>query len=231
MAKITKITYNERRGRFWVYVDGEYCTSIRERTFSAMGLSEGKEITCEAIKELESHHWKHVYGQSAWDKEKIRLQKVKELIESIDDRIDVRVVGFGADTNEFISGHAEEAGKPDIEVVTKKGSVPVLLVEVTGTERMRGNTYWVRPDKLAYAKNHPNEDVWLILHFAVPAERFVFIQSRLDAEYMVSKKVIRGSTELYVEFTDESPGVVSQDCFFSYLRNKIESIEKVLNRS
>lgn len=157
-------------------------------------------------------------------KKKIRLNKVKTLIEDLDPRVKVDIVGFGANTNEFIAEHPKEAGKPDLEVNTKHGSVLVLIVEVTGTEIMRGNTYWVRPDKLSYAKNHPEQDVWLILHYAQPQEKFIFIKPNLNIEYIVSNINIRGSIEHYVEFDDTSKEVVSQLEFARLLSIKVDGI-------
>ncbi|UNE61906.1 hypothetical protein [Xanthomonas oryzae] len=221
MPKITRIEYKADRERYWIFVDGEYCTSIRARTFPALDLTVGQTISCEQIKELESHHWKHAYGQSAWDKEKIRLGKVKELIESFDGRVLVEVVGFGADTNTFISGHPTESGKPDLEVKLRDGGRILLLVEVTGTEFMRGTTYWVRPDKLKYSENHPTEDVWLVLHFLKPVEKFVFIKPNPKKRYAVSEMEIRGSIELYVEFSDSDQEVVSMEHFRNHLVMKV----------
>jgi hypothetical protein len=230
MPKITKVwempanppRYPE--AKVLIYIDGKKCTPVRARTWSAMGLKVGDSITCPELKELETHHWKHAFGQASWDKEKIRLAKVVALIESLDNRIQANVVGFGANTNEFIAGHPTESGKPDIEVVTRDASVFVLMVEVTGTEVMRGTDYWVRPDKLAYAKAHPEQDVWLILHFASPHEKFVIIKPDPNTTYQVVEKVIRDSTEWYVEFNDRSNEVVSLPDFAEYLRSKVTSI-------
>lgn len=221
MPIITNIVFKQDRQRYWIYVDGAYCASIRERTFPALNIKVGQRITCEEIKELETHHWKHAYGESAWAKEKVRLQKVKTLIEGLDSRVTVEIVGFGADSGEFISGHPSESGKPDLEVRANGGLAVVLLVEVTGTEVMRGQTYWVRPDKLNYAKNHPAEDVWLILHYMQPIEKYVFIKPDLNKTHTVSEKVIRESTELYIEFSDSDDEVVSQDDFRGHLTNKV----------
>jgi hypothetical protein len=221
MPTITRIEFKADRERYWIFVDGDYCTSIRSRTFPALNLKVGQSISCEQIKELESHHWKHAYGQSAWDKEKIRLGKVKALIESFDNRVFVEIVGFGADTNEFISGHPTESGKPDLEVKLRDGGRILLLVEVTGTEFMRGTTYWVRPDKLKYSENHPTEDVWLVLHFLKPVEKFVFIRPTPKKQYAVSEIEIRGSIELYVEFSDSDQEVVSIEYFRNHLMMKV----------
>lgn len=221
MPKITNIVFKQDHQRYWIFVDGAYCTSIRERTFSALNLRIGQQIGCDQVKELESHHWKHAYGETAWAKEKVRLNKVKSLIEQLDGRVTVEIIGFGADSEDFISGHPSESGKPDMAVKTSAGQTAVLLVEVTGTEVMRGQTYWVRPDKLDYAKAHPAEDVWLILHYMQPFEKYVFIKPNLSKNYAVSRKVIRESVELYIEFSDSDDEVVSQEYFREHLSNKV----------
>lgn len=226
MPKITKVFEMKAKppqypeAKVLVYIDGEKCMPIRARTWSAMGLKVGDSITCEELKERESHHWKITYGQAAWDKEKVRLEKVKALIESFDNRIEVKIVGFGANTNELIPGHPIEAGKPDLEIKTREGR-RILLVEVTGTEVMRGYTYWVRPDKLEYSKNNPKQDVWLVLHYLEPEEKFVFISPDPNKQYAVSEKLIRGATELYVEFSDANQEVVSMEHFRDHLIRKV----------
>lgn len=223
MSKITDIVHKPDKERYWIFVDGKYCCSIRERTFPALQLMIGQEVTCDEINERESFVWKSQYGEAAWKKEGVRLDKVKALIDGIDPRAEARVVGFGAGSTEFIAEHPEEAGRPDIEVVlTGRQHVALLSVEVTGTEQMRGATYWVRPDKLAYIQAHPDQDVWLILHYAEPEERFVFIRpTSKKAHYPIVDKVIRGATEHYVEFTDASPEVVSYETFRDNLLGKI----------
>lgn len=198
MPKITGIVPKPTRKRIWIYVDGQYCCSVRDRTFPALNLQIGQEISCQKIQDLENFHWKYSYGQAAWAKEKTRLERVKAFIEGIDPRIEARITGFGANSNLFIAEHPSESGRPDIEVISKQNTQPVLItVEVTGTESMRlgTTTYWVRPDKLKYARNHPEQDVWIILHYANPFECFVFIKPNKTKTYPVSKRDIRGSIE------------------------------------
>lgn len=217
MAIITALVPKPEKERVWVYLDGKYCTSIRTRTFGAMGLAVGQETTAQKLEDLEKFHWKTVYGKSAWDKEKVRLDLVKALVEHEEPRVDVGVVGFGANTNEFIASHPEQAGKPDLEITVKGTSMVLMAVEVTGTETMRGTTYWVRPDKLTYARNHPETNVWLVLHFAKPVRKFVFIQPDPTKDYQVSRINIRGSIEHFVEFSDSDTEVVPQEKFLQIL--------------
>lgn len=223
MGRITRIQYKPEKGRYWIFIDGNYCCSIRERTFPAMELSVGMALTCDELQEREKFFWKRHYDRAAWEKEAVRLGKVKALIDAIDPRAAAQVVGFGAGSTEFIAEHPKEAGRPDIEVVTTDArQLPLLAVEVTGTEQMRGSSYWVRPDKLEYVRAHPEQEVWLILHYAEPQERFVFIRPSRSKHYQPVEKVIRGAKEHYVEFTDDSPEVVPCELFG---RSVIEQIE------
>lgn len=227
MPVITNIVYKPDRGRYWVFIDGEYCTSIRDRTFPAMNVDIGAEISCEELKNLENFHWKNQYGKASWEREQVRLARIVEIIECIDDRVKVNVVGFGAGSTEFIERHPEEAGKPDLEVVLRADeNVSILLVEVTGTETRRGSDYWIRPDKLAYCQNHPQEDVWIVLHYANPEELVIFIKPDRGNKYNAQEIVIRGSTEYYVIFNDNSPELRTHQEFSEYLIQKIKDYEE-----
>ena len=221
MPRITKITYKPEKQRYWVFVDGVYCASIRERTFPALNLTAGMEISCDKVKELENFHWKNAYNKESWEKEKVRLNKVVNLIENIDTRLKANIVGFGADTTEYIKEHPEEQGSPDIEVVLNDTGVIIIFVEVSGTEFMRGESYWIRKDKIEFIQNHPEKDIWVILHYSNIDEKFVFIKADLKKTYIVSSKTIKQATEYYVEFYPNSPELKSFQEFKSYLKNKI----------
>ena len=207
-----------------VYIDGAKCTPVRERIWPALKLSVGSEITCAELKDREKFHWKLEYQkQAAWEKEQKRLRVVTHYIQRLDPRLQVTTTGFGADTTALILEHPPESGRPDIEVFAPLRADPLMLIEVTGTERMRGTTYWVRPDKLRYAQNHPELDVWVILHYAESEEKLVFIKPRRGVEYRPTEKKIRGSTERYVEFTRQHAEVKSRVQFEGYLTGKIDN--------
>jgi hypothetical protein len=220
MSKITNIVHKPEKERYWIYVDGEYCTSIRERTFPALKMNVGDQLSCNEIKERESFHFKNQY-QDSWGKEKVRLNKVKELIDSFDSRLEARVTGFGADTTEFIKAHPDESGKPDIEVINKDNGVVLIFVEVSGTERMRRGDYWVRPDKLTYAQNHVSDDVWIILHYREPQEKFIFIKPCLDTDYGYNEVKIGETVEHYVFFNDGMDECKTIEEFRQHLLSKL----------
>lgn len=224
MPKITSITEQKSNAdRLNIFIDGEFCTGVRKRTFQAMNLKVGDEISCDSLKEQESFFWKQAY-QDVWKDEKVRIEKVAKLIERIDEQALVKIVGFGADTEMLIKEHPDEKGKPDIAVMHRlKPGITLLKVEVTGTERMRGADYWVRPDKIEYAENHPDEDVWIILHFSLPEEIFIFIQPVKGKKYERQEKVIRGAGEIFCIFKDGDEELKSQEQFSGHLTKKIDA--------
>ena len=226
MSKITAIKEQKSRpDRVSIFIDGNFCVGVRKRTFQAMGLEVGAEITCEQLKEKEIFFWKQTYGEEAWKKEKVRIDKVSNLIKSIDENVLIKIVGFGADSEKLIKEHPEEKGKPDIDVLHKdKPEITLLKVEVTGTERMRGTDYWVRPDKLEYAENHPDEDVWIIMHFSEPSEIFIFIKPIKNKKYPRVTKVINEAGEIFCIFNNGDEEVKSLEEFFEHLIEKLEEV-------
>jgi len=233
MPKITDIkascatTSNPDDHRVRVFIDGEYCTSIRARTFKGMqeneGIDIGSDISCQALKDKDNFYWKQAYGKDSWEKEKVRLNKVKLFVEAVSSDIEVFTVGFGADSDAFIERHPEMAGAPDLEVRVRNEDLILLLIEVTGTEAMRGDPtcYWVRPDKLKYASMHPDEDIWVILHYSKPVEKFVFIKPTHGKTYKYVSVSIRGAGERMVEFRDSDPEVKSEYEFRAHLLGKV----------
>jgi hypothetical protein len=189
MSHIAKIFFKDRN-RYWIFVDGRYCTTIRERAFPELNIKVGDWIeSCDKLKERDNFFWKNKYGAAGWEAEKVRVQKVESLLTAREPRIGIRKIGFGADTTEYISEHPDEGGKPDLEVFLKeKPERVVLQIEVTGTKIMREAGYRVRPDKLTYAENHADQDVWVILHFEEPEGKFVFIKPVAGKQYKSVEK-------------------------------------------
>lgn len=219
MPKITAIVEQKTNSdRVSVYVDGVFCTGMRKRTFQDMGIARGDEISCERLKEMESHFWKEKYGTQSWEKEKVRLNKVKKLIDgNINDAV-VKITGFGADSTEIIREHAAEQGVPDLSISNKDNPDNVLVrIEVTGTERLRGDGYWVRPDKLEYAENHPDQDVWIVLHFAEPEEKFVCIKPAQGKKYQRHEINIKGAGEIFCIFNDGDEEIKTVDQFLQHI--------------
>lgn len=218
MPRITEIRYKSDRQRHWVFIDGDFCTSIRARTFPALNLTEGMEITCQEVKDMEKFHWKRQYGPASWKREQVRLDRAEQVIAEVSQRLGTKIVGFGAGSTELIEEHPEESGSPDLDVFCD-GEL-LMKVEVTGTEVKRGRDYWVRPDKLKYAQNHPETEVWIMLVYHLPREHIVVIRPEPGKQYEPETKTIRGSDELYVVFKKSSPEVISLAAFQAHLLEK-----------
>ena len=84
MARITKILRSSNGERVWIYIDGLFCCSVRSRTFPAMGLEVGTDVTCEQVMFLERYFWKLRYGTESWERESLRLKRVTEMIKWAD---------------------------------------------------------------------------------------------------------------------------------------------------
>jgi len=229
---MSKITYLKRlpanppqypEEKVLVFIDGQSCIPIRARTWQAMNLNVGDSITCAELIEREKYHWKIEYQKAGgWDREKVRIEAVKAYLEKIDPLIEAVVTGFGANTTEFIAAHPDEKGRPDIEVTHRYSRTVLLFVEVSGTEQMRGSSYWIRPDKVAYVMNHPKDDIWIVLHYARPQERLVFFKPVPGVHYPTVQVDIRGSGERMHEIDDGSPGVVPEAIFRKHLLSTVK---------
>jgi hypothetical protein len=222
MPKITKVLPKPDRKRVWIYIDGKFCLSARERTWQAMGLGVGSQISCAELEEKENFFWKQAYGESSWEKEKVRLGKISDWINERFPELEVDTKGFGADSLEMIDEHPEESGAPDLALRLPDISDDILAVEVTGTEHMRGSDYWVRPDKIQYAKNHPDKDVWVALHFQKPQEKIIWIKPDLEKDYPIQEIEIRGAGEEYIIFTDNNDEVKTEEDVVAHIRSVIE---------
>ncbi len=228
MSQITKIKENKgkEQDRVWVYIDDEYCTSIRHRTWVGMDLHVGSEISCEELKERENLFWNHSYGEEAWKKEKVRLEHVTAWFKINFPSFIVDVSGFGADSNQMIPEHPEEKGTPDLTILSKEGK-KLLMVEVTGTEQRRGKDYWIRPDKIEYIQKHADVDIWIALHYADQNE-IIWIKPSLNKEYFYEEKNIRNAIEYYVIFNDDSEEVKSEVEFKRHLMSMIENCDDAI---
>ena len=218
MSRITRIVRRSDQGRVWIFVDGEYCTSVRERTFDALGIVEGSECTCADIKQREKFIWKSLYSNS-WGDEKKRIDRVRALISGFKLGVSTEVVGFGADSTEPILEHPKEPGIPDLELRSQNSNILIARLEVTGTERYKPpRRFWLRPDKLQYCHDHPEIPVWFAVHFAEPEECIRFIFPQQGKKYRHVTRSLKGADEFYVEFSDDDIEVFRIEEFRAWLR-------------
>jgi hypothetical protein len=76
--------------------------------------------------------------------------------------------------------------------------------------------------KIDYIQKHSEKDIWIILHYTAPIEKFVFIKADLKKSYKTSSEVIKQATEYYIEFHQSDTEVKSLEEFSLYLKNKIK---------
>lgn len=186
-----------------------------------MGIGIGTKISCDEFRRREAFFFKERY-RDHWPLEQMRLKKVITRLKELDARAVVEVVGFGANTDELIEKHPDVSGAPDLRLVEGCGQTEVLRVEVSGTKNRRGNSFWVRPDKIDFGRNNLDVDYFIILHYEQPEEEFVYIRPRVDTEYEVHEEVISGVRERFVIFKREDDEVISEADFKCYLNQKFD---------
>lgn len=219
MVTIQNIKYWKKGDKYYITLSDGNKLPIRNSTFQAMRLEVGQAITIDELKEFEKFVWKKIYGADSWEKEKVRINKVKALVNEINPNLIVEVVGFGADSTETFLFHPTESGSPDLRIKNQFNHIQGFI-EVTGTEKMRGGTdYWVRKDKLTYAQNHSDKNIWIILHYQLPEEKFVYIKPQPMIDYQTEKVSIRKIDENYVIFNDNSTEVKTADEFATDIKN------------
>ncbi len=221
MPKITKVVSLKEKEKVAVYIDNKFCILVRERTWKVMKLKIGDEITCNDLIEKEKFFWKKAYGKQSWEKEKYRIARIKKWFEKYLEGVEVAEIGFGTNNTNEILSHPKEAGAPDLLIRDKKSKKEIIHLEVSGTKYMRGNDYWIRPDKLNYIRNNPNKDIWIVLHYEKPIEKIIWIKPKLNN---INKKIedieIRGVIEKYVIFRDGDEEIKSSQEFIECIKRK-----------
>ena len=84
---------------------------------------------------------------------------------------------------QYLNIHSEEKGSPDLSIRTKNSNIELIALEVSGTESMKGLGYWVRKDKIDYIQAHKERDIWIVLHYQQPKEKFIWIKINGEKQY------------------------------------------------
>lgn len=224
MPVITKILMGQgkNKDRVYVYIDGVFCASIRQRSWIGMNLREDSVITCEELKKLENNIWMELYGRKSWELEKVRIKRVEGWFAKYIPQVKIVPIGLGADTNDYLEDiHSEQKGAPDLSIQAADSKVEIIALEVSGTERKQRTDYWVRKDKIAYIQNNYQRDIWIVLHYKLPYEKFIRLKVDPVNDYPIVIKNIKGADEHYVSFTDTSPEIRSSEFFRNYILEKI----------
>lgn len=124
--------------------------------------------------------------------------------------------GFEALSNEYNPNSPEEKGKPDFYIMKDKRKI---YFEITGTDSnnvTKNDTVWIRPDKVAYIKNH--KIVAFLVHILSAIGLMRFIDMRYIDESKLLHPVIRGTKETYIEINpsilmgvDEFKGLLEKE--------------------
>ena len=222
MSRVTDIKHHQgnNKDRVYIYIDNQWCCSVRERTFPSLKVEVGTQIDCQTLKARENFAFKNAYAGS-WEKEKERLEYVEKwLSKYIKYELEIIQSGFGASSTEYIEEHPEEKGEPDLTVKVSGLNDPILFLEVSGTDFMRGTDYWLRKDKVEYIQNHPEKDIWVALVY-LKDKKIIWL--KIDSKkYQVMEKIINGITEYYVVFEDGDFEIKSSSEFKSYIEQKFE---------
>lgn len=159
----------------------------------------------------DTDYWKRRYRGLSWETASDKEKKVAASIKDLTGK-DVVPVGLGACSSEYLAGaaqsHGHELGGADLHVVGTN-----LYIEVTGPQQetvTERDPLWLRPDKIANAKAHPERETWVV-HWLQRSGLLRVI--RLDQDFfgLVSEGVlkiltisIRGTRETYLEIPAEA---------------------------
>lgn len=216
MPVITGFKANQDGTRRIVCLDDGREVSVRERVFEALGFKKGMPATPEEIIRKDKFVWKHIYdSKEKRDQENLRVERAIDGLMYCDPRFVITKTGFGADSDAFIAHHPEVAGSPDLSVCDADGNL-ILCLEVTGTKRMRGNDFWVRPDKIDWARKNPEIETWVALHYSEPREKMLFFKPDPDRRYDAEERTIGQARERFVILTREE--VLGPTAFISEVR-------------
>lgn len=221
MSVITAIRPAKDKPRHHIFIDGVYASSVRSRVLPALKLHVGLQITAAEIRRRDDVVFKTQYGTEAWKRGEARVKVVRDYIARWGLGLMTEYHGHGADSLEWVEGHAATAGEPDLKVLDTDGSLFTYL-EVSGTETLRGdaNAFWVCPHKVEWAKKNPDAPYMIALHYAKPVQRMVFFTPDPNKDYAVKTKVIRGVEEPYICIGRED--VIGARAFVDVLRARVE---------
>ncbi|TET41606.1 MAG: hypothetical protein E3J60_04190 [Dehalococcoidia bacterium] len=171
--------------------------------------------------------WKKAY-QTTWAKTGKRTRSVADLIEEHTHK-KVDIVGFGADSSDFISGSAESHGydKGEADLAIKETNIHV---EVTGTDSPRihpPDPLYIRPDKIENARAHlKGRDTWVV--HSLDSSKLLraikldtdFFASYDSGKYPTIQRRIRGNIETFVSIPANDKKVQNMQILIDEIERK-----------
>lgn len=185
-------------------------------------------------------YWKNDYFEE-WDESSERERKFRSIIEK-ETGLELEPVGLGAESNEFISGSAEdngyEKGGADYRV---KGTN--VYIEITGPLRPvpEGQPLWFRPDKFQNAIKHiddhdtfmvnhfKNIDIWYVIHFDKNFMNYAITSNKNKTDCKIITPFVKtsGKIEKYVEVQSNGDYIIKGlDYLIDYLKEIKLELEK-----
>jgi len=172
---------------------------------------------------MDTDHWKNLYQglwQSTGEREKAVAQTIEQLTEH-----SVKIVGFGAGSDAFLSGSAASHGhvKGDADMTVEGTNISL---EVTGPNISVDITapLWVRPDKITNAKaNFPKKDTWVIHCIKRETIRVIHLDAKFfakfeEGQYDVVNPRIRGAVETYVAIPHDDSSVEDFEVLINHIK-------------
>ena len=158
-------------------------------------------------------------------KEKIRISKVIKWFHKYIPEVEIISVGLGADTNDYLHDvHSANKGAPDLSLRIPNTDTEIISLEVSGTEKMKGQGYWIRKDKVDYIKDNRHKDVWIVLHYQVPKEQYVWVKIDSNKSYKTVNINIKGVIEYFIVLHKNSNDIISSSDFKNYILDKVKQL-------
>jgi hypothetical protein len=172
----------------------------------------------------DENFWKNRYADS-WPTAADKEEKIRKIIEG-ECECKVEYAGLGAGSTEYLPGSAKSRG-------FKKGGSDLhitdtnIYIEVTGpnTETVDDeDDLWIRPDKINYAIDHPENDHWVVhvlkRNFYI---RVVHINDKFKDDFrkghfFIARPPIRGVVETYTAVPADSEHVTEVETLFEAVR-------------
>jgi len=156
--------------------------------------------------------WKDRYNDGQW---KGGVRRVKKVIAALQEKgLDATPYADDALSEEYIKATSHERGEPDVKIAFKDR---IVLLEVTGPDINIPATsgLWFRPDKLEYAENHPELEVWgaHIIEGPPALIRFIQFTPGMNKKYPTVRPTIRGTTETFKEIPANDTNILTLQQF------------------
>jgi hypothetical protein len=229
MPKITQIQRDNKTQRVIVYIDYRYCASIRPNIWEEMSLQEGSEISCAKLHQKEASIWRNsnkrtdvVYSlKHAINRTVAWFNRYLPNLEAI--IFDSR---FGYDSSKLSLDYPNAGSVQDIGVFIKGTDIELMTIKVATNGIRGGTSYWISMNKITKAQSNPKRDIWVVLYYKYPMEKFIWIKPSVEKKYKY-EELIKGSKNHFVFFDDKSAEVHSFKEFCDYIKDKIDKFSGV----